>query len=147
MRSSCAYPTTVETTALVADDEHPAVVLGVDLPVGPDRQGGVGRPDGELGQDLVHQDAVAVDLVEVAVLAVREYGADAVHGGRVDAPLEPEGMVRDARDRPVAVARTAVRVGVLPAPVDLQVRRQRGHEVLLRVHRIGGRTSGGTDGA
>src|SRR5712664_221663 len=121
---------------LIADHEQPAVVLRVDLPVRADGERRVRRADRELGEDGIHQLPVAVDLVEVAVLAVREHGAVDVDGGRVHAPFEAEGMVRRAGECSVRVALATERVRVLEAPVDLEVRRQRGDEVLLGIARI-----------
>src|SRR5947208_740781 len=136
--SSSAERPARRASGSVADDEQAAVVLRVDPPVRADGQRRVRGADRELGEYGVHQVPVPVDLVQVAVLAVREDGAVAVDRRRVHAPLEPVGMVRNARERAVAIAAAAERVRVLPAPVDLEVRGQRAHEVLLGIRRMGG---------
>src|SRR6266852_822602 len=125
-----------QTRRSVADHEHHAVVLGVDPPIGPDRQRRVRRAEGELREHGVDELAVAVDLVQVSVLAVREGGAVPVDGRGVHALLEVVGMVGNARERAVRAGRAAQRVRVLEAPVDLEVRRQRADEKLLGICRV-----------
>src|SRR5206468_9925794 len=91
----------------VPDDEQAAVVLRVDPPVRPDRERRVGGPDRELREHLV-DDHTVEDLVEVAVLAVGVDDPVHVHRRRVDTPLEAEGMVGNARQRAVLVARAGL---------------------------------------
>src|SRR5437867_3323128 len=123
----------LQTLLLVSCDEHPSVVLRVDLSVRADREWRVGSADRQVREYLVDEIAIAIDDVQVAVFAVREDGSVNVNRRRVHTPLESMRVVSSARQRAVGVSLTTVRVGVLKSPVDLQVGCERAHEVLLPI--------------
>src|SRR5207248_6653064 len=95
-------------------------VLRVDLAVAADRGRRVGRADGELLEDVLLLRAALIDRVEVAVLAVRIDDARCIDHEGVDAPLEALRMVADAGDVAVRVARAALGIRVLIAPLDVE---------------------------
>src|SRR5258708_18673105 len=130
---------------LVAYDEQVAGVLRVDLAVPTQRGWSVGRAEGQLLEEFLPQRSPLVDGVEVAVFTVCVHDAIGVNHRRVDAPLERVGVVGDAGDGSVRIPGAALRVGVLEAPLDRQVRAELGDEELLRARWIGRRAVRGTD--
>src|SRR5271156_737607 len=101
-------------TLLVSDDEESAVVLGVDLAVGADGDGGVGGADGGVEEHLSGGDGEDSGIglgqfVNVTVLAVDVDVAEHVDGGHVDAPFVAVGMI-------------GIDGGALELPFDIETR-------------------------
>lgn len=129
----------------VTGDEEVAGVLRVDPAVAADRRRGVGGAEGELLEDLLLQRAALVDGEKVAVFAVRIDDAVAVDDEGVDAPLEAERVIADAGDVAEGVAGAAQGIGVLIAPLDVEVVIELRDEVLLGVTGIRGVAVGRAD--
>ena len=94
----------------IAGHDQVSEILRVDLSIRADRDGVIGGAEREIQEETLCQDAPLRDRVEVPIFAVRIDDSVRVDRDVVDAELESVGVVRDAGDRIVRVADTALRV-------------------------------------
>jgi hypothetical protein len=113
-RDAGLKPGATKAKPSVSDDEKLAVVLGVELAVGADGDGGVSSADGGVEEHFSggsgEDSGVGLrQFVNVAVLAVDVDVAEHVDGGHIDAPFVAVGMI-------------VVDGGALELPLDIEIR-------------------------
>ena len=109
-----------------------AIVLRIDPAVVVQRGRSISGANGELLEDVLNQDTSLPDGVEIAILAVGIDSAICVHHGRIDAPFKAVRMVGNAGQTAVSIAGAALGVGVLEAPLNVEVGVELRNEILFR---------------
>src|ERR1051326_7973160 len=117
---------------LSAHDEEVPIVLRVDSSVVVHGCGRISRTDGKLLEDVLNKGPSLSDSVEISVFTVGIDHAICINHGRVHAPLKTVRVVRNTGQAAVRIARAALGVGVLEAPLNVHVGIQLRNKVLFR---------------